>query len=83
MLPSIDRLAAGERRASQRACRMLVLAPTRELAGQIADLGPLLRPVRRDLRVRHRPFGGTSIGQEPPQDRWRAASMSSSPRPAA
>jgi len=37
MLPSIDRLAAANRRASQRACRMLVLAPTRELAGQIAD----------------------------------------------
>ena len=53
MLPSIDRLAAGQRRASQRACRMLVLAPTRELAGQIADSGPLLRPVRRHAR-RHR-----------------------------
>ena len=53
MLPSIDRLAAGQRRASQRACRMLVLAPTRELAGQIADSRPLLRPVRRHAR-RHR-----------------------------
>ena len=37
MLPSIDRLAAANRRAAPRACRMLVLAPTRELAGQIAD----------------------------------------------
>ncbi len=37
MLPSIDRLVASKRRAQPRGCRMLVLAPTRELASQIAD----------------------------------------------
>jgi len=36
MLPSIDRLAASRRFARPTSCRMLVLAPTRELAGQIA-----------------------------------------------
>lgn len=36
MLPSIDRLVAEQRRPQPRACRMLVLAPTRELASQIA-----------------------------------------------
>ncbi|KTF68159.1 DEAD/DEAH box helicase [Sphingomonas sp. HT-1] len=37
MLPSIDRLIASGKRAQPRGCRMLVLAPTRELAAQIAD----------------------------------------------
>src|SRR5688500_12182245 len=37
MLPSIDRLVAANKRAKPRHCRMLVLAPTRELAGQIAE----------------------------------------------
>ncbi|MET0310106.1 MAG: DEAD/DEAH box helicase, partial [Sphingomonas sp.] len=37
MLPSIDRLIASGKRAAPRGCRMLVLAPTRELASQIAD----------------------------------------------
>src|SRR3982750_2174 len=37
MLPSIDRLVRSNRRAGPRACRMLVLAPTRELAGQLPD----------------------------------------------
>src|ERR1051326_772472 len=37
MLPSIDRLVASNKRAQPRGCRMLVLAPTRELASQIAD----------------------------------------------
>src|SRR5690606_28475148 len=38
MLPSIDRLVAARHGAPRpRTCRMLVLAPTRELAGQIAD----------------------------------------------
>src|SRR5690349_3361281 len=36
MLPSIDRLVAAQRRPQPRACCMLVLAPTRELASQIA-----------------------------------------------
>jgi len=37
MLPSIDRLVAADKRPKPRHCRMLVLAPTRELAGQIAE----------------------------------------------
>ncbi|MBD3729967.1 MAG: DEAD/DEAH box helicase [Sphingomonadales bacterium] len=37
MLPSIDRLSASDHQPLRRSCRMLVLAPTRELAGQIAQ----------------------------------------------
>jgi ATP-dependent RNA helicase RhlE len=37
MAPSIDRLVASGKRAQPRGCRMLVLAPTRELASQIAQ----------------------------------------------
>jgi len=37
MLPSIDRLINSNKRPQPRTCRMLVLAPTRELASQIAD----------------------------------------------
>ncbi|UIJ46718.1 DEAD/DEAH box helicase [Sphingomonas cannabina] len=36
-LPSIDRLVAANKRPLPRQCRMLVLAPTRELAAQIAE----------------------------------------------
>ncbi len=35
--PSIDRLIASAKRPQPRGCRMLVLAPTRELAAQIAE----------------------------------------------
>ncbi|MES2441261.1 MAG: DEAD/DEAH box helicase [Pseudomonadota bacterium] len=35
--PSIDRLVASGKRPQPRGCRMLVLAPTRELAAQIAE----------------------------------------------
>jgi ATP-dependent RNA helicase RhlE len=37
MLPSIDRLVNSNKRPQPRTCRMLVLAPTRELAAQIAE----------------------------------------------
>jgi ATP-dependent RNA helicase RhlE len=37
MLPSIDRLVAANKRPAPRTCRMLILAPTRELASQIAE----------------------------------------------
>ena len=37
VLPSIQRLAAANKRVLPTHCRMLVLAPTRELASQIAD----------------------------------------------
>jgi ATP-dependent RNA helicase RhlE len=36
-LPILDRLAANRKHAGAKAARVLVLAPTRELAGQIAD----------------------------------------------
>src|SRR4028118_630990 len=47
MLPSIDRLAASKKRPMPRSCRMLVLAPTRELASQIAERA------RAHSRLRH------------------------------
>ena len=59
MLPSIDRLAQANRRASQRACRRLVLAPTRELAGQIAESARAYGQYSQ-LRVAT-VFGGTSL----------------------
>ena len=61
MLPSIDRLVAANRRAAPKACRMLVLAPTRELAGQIADSARAYGEFSR-IRVAT-VFGGTSIGK--------------------
>jgi ATP-dependent RNA helicase RhlE len=36
-LPILDRLAADRKHAGEKSCRALVLAPTRELAAQIAD----------------------------------------------
>jgi ATP-dependent RNA helicase RhlE len=61
MLPSIDRLVAANRRAAPKACRMLVLAPTRELAGQIADSA---RSYGEYSQIRVATvFGGTSIGK--------------------
>jgi ATP-dependent RNA helicase RhlE len=61
MLPSIDRLSAANKRPLPRNCRMLVLAPTRELASQIAD------SAREYARFSHMKvatvFGGTSLGK--------------------
>jgi ATP-dependent RNA helicase RhlE len=61
MLPSIDRLAASKKRPFPRNCRMLVLAPTRELASQIAE------SARAYARFAHMSvasvFGGTSLGK--------------------
>ncbi len=61
MLPSIDRLIAADKRPKPRHCRMLVLAPTRELAGQIAD------SAREYGRFSHLKvvtvFGGTSVNK--------------------
>jgi ATP-dependent RNA helicase RhlE len=61
MLPSIDRLVASNKRPQPRTCRMLVLAPTRELASQIAE------SARAYARFSHLSvatvFGGTSIGK--------------------
>jgi len=61
MLPSIDRLVAAQRRPAQRACRMLVLAPTRELAGQIADSARAYSKFYQ-LSVAT-VFGGTSVNK--------------------
>ena len=62
MLPSIDRLAASDRGAPKKSCRMLVLAPTRELAGQIAasarDYGALSGLTVASI------VGGTSVGKD-------------------
>ena len=59
MLPSIDRLASSGKRPRPKTCRMLVLAPTRELAGQIAQ------SAREYGRFAHlnvvTVFGGTSV----------------------
>jgi len=61
MLPSIDRLVASKKRPQPRTCRMLVLAPTRELASQIAE------SARAYSHFSHMSvatvFGGTSIGK--------------------
>ena len=59
MLPSIDRLVASGKRAQPRGCRMLVLAPTRELASQIADSA---RQYSKGTKLSVATvFGGTSI----------------------
>ncbi|HKG77622.1 MAG TPA: DEAD/DEAH box helicase [Beijerinckiaceae bacterium] len=61
MLPSIDRLVASGKRPQRGTCRMLVLAPTRELASQIAE------SARAYGRFSHisvaTVFGGTSINK--------------------
>jgi ATP-dependent RNA helicase RhlE len=62
MLPSIDRLNASDKRPQPRTCRMLVLAPTRELASQIAE------SARAYARFSHLSvatvFGGTSVNKD-------------------
>lgn len=62
MLPSIDRLRASGQPLASRSCRMLVLAPTRELAGQIAanarDYGALSGLTVASV------VGGTSVGKD-------------------
>jgi len=60
MLPSIDRLAAAQRGPRPTSCRMLVLAPTRELAGQIAESAAAYSCFSR-LSVTTA-FGGVAIG---------------------
>jgi ATP-dependent RNA helicase RhlE len=61
MLPSIDRLTQSDKRPQPRNCRMLVLAPTRELASQIAE------SAKAYSRFSHMSvatvFGGTSINK--------------------
>ena len=62
MLPSIDRLRQSDRHAPRKSCRMLVLAPTRELAGQIAESArdyAALAAMKVASIV-----GGTSVGRD-------------------
>ena len=62
MLPSIDNLREAEKQTPFKSCRMLVLAPTRELVGQIAksseDYGAMA-----GLKVQSI-VGGTSVGKD-------------------
>ncbi|MBY0519616.1 MAG: DEAD/DEAH box helicase, partial [Sphingomonas sp.] len=62
MLPSIQRLRAANEHVRPRACRMLVLAPTRELASQIAVSA---REYGRFTKLSVATvFGGTSVGKD-------------------
>ncbi len=62
MLPSIDRLSAAKRLPRPTSCRMLVLAPTRELASQIAESASAYSRFSR-LSVTTA-FGGVPIGKQ-------------------
>jgi ATP-dependent RNA helicase RhlE len=62
MLPSIDRLSAAKRMPRPTSCRMLVLAPTRELASQIAESAAAYSRFSR-LSVTTA-FGGVPIGKQ-------------------
>ena len=62
MLPSIDRLAAARRVPRPATCRMLVLAPTRELASQIAESAAAYSKFAR-LSVTTA-FGGVPINKQ-------------------
>ncbi|MDT8281131.1 MAG: DEAD/DEAH box helicase, partial [Erythrobacter sp.] len=62
MLPSIDRLRESDKQIPFKSCRMLVLAPTRELAVQIADSAKdygALAGLKVQCIV-----GGTSVGKD-------------------
>ena len=61
VLPSIQRLSAASKRVLPTHCRMLVLAPTRELASQIADSARAYGQFSK-LSVAT-VFGGTSIAK--------------------
>jgi ATP-dependent RNA helicase RhlE len=62
MLPSIDRLGAARRVPRPGTCRMLVLAPTRELASQIAESASAYsRHARLSVTTA---FGGVPIGKQ-------------------
>ena len=62
MLPSIDRLREADNQTPFKSCRMLVLAPTRELAGQIADSAKDYGALA-GLKV-HSIVGGTSVNKD-------------------
>jgi ATP-dependent RNA helicase RhlE len=61
-LPILDRLAGDPKRPLRRACRCLVLSPTRELASQIAES---FRVYGKHLRLSVAlVFGGVSVGKQ-------------------
>ncbi|PAX07140.1 DEAD/DEAH box helicase [Sphingomonas lenta] len=62
VLPSIQRLSAAPKRTLPTHCRMLVLAPTRELASQIAEQARLYGKFQRLSVVTV--FGGTSVNKD-------------------
>ncbi|HEX4695760.1 DEAD/DEAH box helicase [Sphingomonas sp.] len=61
VLPSIQRLVAADKRVLPTHCRMLVLAPTRELASQIAESARAYGKFSRMIVATV--FGGTSINK--------------------
>jgi ATP-dependent RNA helicase RhlE len=61
-LPILHRLAAHPRRPERKACRVLVLSPTRELSAQILDS---FRVYARHLRIKSAlAIGGVSMGAQ-------------------
>ena len=61
-LPIMDRLTKAQKRAQPRACRCLVLSPTRELASQIEQS---FRTYGKNLRLNSTViFGGVPIGRQ-------------------
>jgi len=62
-LPILDRLFNKRQRPAQKSCRVLVLSPTRELSGQIADsfraYGRHIRPLAIELAI-----GGVPINRQ-------------------
>jgi ATP-dependent RNA helicase RhlE len=61
-LPILNRLSANPKALPRKGCRVLVLSPTRELSGQIAES---FRTYGRNLRLRTAVvFGGVSIGKQ-------------------
>ncbi len=61
-LPILHRLMADQKRAGKGHCRVLVLSPTRELSGQIADS---FRAYGRELPIRGAiVYGGVSFGPQ-------------------
>ena len=61
-LPILNRLSANRTRPERKACRVLVLSPTRELSGQILDS---FRTYGRHLRIQSAlAIGGVSMGAQ-------------------
>ena len=70
-LPLIHALATENRRAAPKTAAALILAPTRELAGQIATGADGLR--RRARRAAHRARRRRPLDQPADRARWRGA----------